>query len=252
MPLLPIGDFYPTFTDDHGVVRVLNRVRGQHVWAEQDQMLQELQQIYPDRLVSVGIRGSALMKGEQIQGEEIDVFVLVRGGAWKRWEGLELPKWPQLDIGVATWTEDFEERNPRAAAMLATQGKTFWGERVVENLAAPRLGDLRRHLDWVEADVTDLGEAIRKEEAEKMIREKGRVLIKTLVRGSFELVMEKEGKYATDFYPCVSTFLRHFPEWKTELFQLVDFWDAPSQNASEFLATGRRLGRFLTETPPLT
>ena len=249
--MIPKGTYYPTRVDANGDLRVLNRSLAHWEWEGAENLIALLRQSFGEALLSVGLRGS-VVAGSWMKGvSDVDAYALVRGGDWVRWENASLADMPEVDLGWATWTPDFGERNPRVAAMLATQGRTIWGLATAETLPPPRLRDLVRHRSWVESDVARYCDLNGEAAGPETVRGHGRAMIKTLLRSAFETVMLREGKYATDFYPCVSTFLRHFPVWKEDLYKLVAAYSDPGENMPEIKAIAADLGAFLVATEVL-
>lgn len=246
-----MGTFYPTYTDQEGEIRVLNRTVPHVDWSGTEALLDLLQEKFGQALLAVGLRGS-VVAGSWVEGvSDVDAFALVEGGEWTRWANEKVDGWPGVDLGWATWTADFAERNARVAAMLATQGRTIWGKKLVETLPSPRLRDLVRHRSWAADDVAHFCALNPGADHPETVRRSGQTMIKTLLRSAFEMVMLREGKYATDFHPCVSTFLRHFPSWEPQLYKLVEAYPHPAKYAVEIKSIARDLVTFFEENEAL-
>ena len=228
---LPIGDFYPM--DSEG--RVLNRTDRAHLQGKwrglADAVVREFKKVYHERLVGVYVRGS-VPAGSAVEGvSDFDAFGVLRWAegeeffrwaesAWGRSVGKLLqerhPVASKVEMAVCSWKGGDFGHSPNVRNMMATQALCIDGEDLAPRLPAPKLSELKRHGRWVRED----WELWKKANGgEKDAAARG--LIKTLIRGAFEEVMEEEGKYATDFHPCIEVISKYKPEWRESLETLV-------------------------------
>ena len=59
-----------------------------------------------------------------------------------------------------------------------------------------------------------------------------RWIMKNIVRAGFEIVMEREGKYTRDLYPCYRAFSRHYPELSDQMRRALKLAIEPTQDVS--------------------
>lgn len=242
---LPIGDFYPMDTEGH----VLNRTDRGHLdkqWRElADEVVREFKKVYYNRMVGVYLRGS-VPAGSAVKGvsdfdafavldwEEGEEFYRWAESAWGRTSGRRLqdqhPVASKVEMAVCSWKGGDFSHSPHVRNMIATQALCLDGEDLVPKLPAPHLSELKRHLPWLEEDWKACKDAGKMQEASA-----GRTLIKTLIRGVFEEVMEVEGKYATDFHPCIEVISKYKPDWKKKLKTLVHIFCSPEGRQGELI-----------------
>ena len=66
--------------------------------------------------------------------------------------------------------------------------------------------------------------------------------MKTLIRSGFELVMERERRFATDLYPCWQAFGKYYPEKKASMKLAIEAYLDPhsgwARHSMEILELG--------------
>ncbi len=178
---------------------------------------------FGDALHSAYVHGSVVL-GDAVAGiADLDTFALVRAPGFVFWE---TPGWAEeetarlgtadgfltaVDFGWASYHDDLDARNPTLAAIIATRALCIAGDDLVPRLRPRRPGPdmlldhrrIREQVDRLAAQVA--GE-------EPYDPERVRAALKRLLRVGFELVMEREGRYATGVYLACESFGRHRPE----------------------------------------
>lgn len=227
-----IGTYYPM--DEEG--RVLNRARLENIVAPWNEVVAALLDCYGqklgDQLHSVWLRGSVVAGTAVPEISDLDSFAFVHGAGEKKWEE---PQWgktasdklieqfpfvAEIEFVLNSWEVDFADKYPQLLPMLKTQAIQIGGEAVDLPGKQPFLRDLKRNGRWIQEDWSAF--LARNEDSDRI-----RTFIKTFIRGAFEEVMETEGKYATDFHPCVESILNFRPDWQEKLVEMVDIFCEP-------------------------
>lgn len=227
-----IGTYYPM--DEGG--RVLNRAKLENILPPWDEVVAALMECYEeklgDQLHSVWLRGSVVAGTAVPDVSDLDSFAFVQRLGEKKWEK---PAWGQaasdkltrqfpfvteIEFVLSSWGADFADKYPQLLPMMKTQAIQIGGEVVDLPGKQPLLADLKRNGRWIQEDWEAF--LARLDNSEHM-----RTFIKTFIRGAFEEVMEKEGKYATDFHPCVESIAFYRPDWQEKLVEMVDIFCEP-------------------------
>lgn len=248
---LPIGGFYPM--DAQG--RVLNRTDSKHLigpWRElADAVVEAYRETCGERLSGVYVRGS-VPAGTAVAGvSDFDGFAVLKwreGEQFQRWGE---PDWARekardlqkafpiaskVEMAVCDWRGGDFSHSPQVRDLIATQAFCLWGRDLGRELPPPELSELKRNGRWVEVDWEVFLEA-----GEGEMEEAARSFIKSLIRGMFEEVMEKEGKYATDFHPCIEILSGLEPAWRVPLQTLVHIFVSPTGRKDELLKVAKPL-----------
>lgn len=190
-----------------------------------------LQESFPQSLHSIWLRGSVAW-GNAVRGQaDLDVFALLNEEGY-RW--VELPDLqplqkklsPAKDFLLDCQLESFkgkptELRSP-IAMLIATQSVCIWGEDIQAQLKKYRPGrEVMLEYRWIAADVEDWLTKIRKNE--KLETAAFRALMKSIIRAGFELVMERDGRYTRDLYPCYQVYSQYYPEKESGMRQAL-YW----------------------------
>ncbi|HEX2898680.1 MAG TPA: hypothetical protein VHS96_03065 [Bacteroidia bacterium] len=178
-------------------------------------------------LMGLYLRGS-VPAGKAIPGvSDLDVLGLMRWNPYQQFLRWERPSFADemdealrhhfqtlthIDHAIAHHDPDFPGRNLSVKMVLKTQSICIWGQDVIPDIPPFKIGkDLCIHQKWV-GPILDTWTDVQDEwpsQAEKV--DFIRSCTKTLIRSGFELVMEKEGRFTQDLYPCYATFAKHFP-----------------------------------------
>ncbi|UAW64458.1 hypothetical protein KMZ15_01865 [Mycoavidus sp. HKI] len=223
----PLGSFFSQ-TKDGYVINPASPERLVSPWLE---ALEEIRQIYiqklGEQLHSVYVRGSVAF-GTAIAGfSDLDSFCLVypRGTECVIWQALP---WsddaPVQRLGFpcavefvsVTFHHNFARVNPIVSMIIKTQSLCIHGPDIGPALPDCRPGLammmdaelLDRQLSAVEAELTS-GRPVSPEQVQS--------LMKRILRTGFELVMERENRYATSLYLLYMCFSRHYPEREADM-----------------------------------
>lgn len=227
----PIGTYYPI--DAEG--RVQNRASTDNIRPPWDELVEEVIAVYrtqlADDLHSVWIRGS-VPAGTAVEGvSDLDsfAFCLNSNPFWSSptWAGSAAAqlssKYPfvqGIEFITTPWRANISTKYPQLLPMIKTQAVQIAGQKINLPGPQPHLRDLKRNGRWIEDDWKAFKQ--RNDDSEAM-----RTFIKTFIRGTFEEIMEREGKYATDLYPCIESISIYRPDWREDLEEMVEIFCIP-------------------------
>jgi hypothetical protein len=155
-----------------------------------------------------------------------------------------------------------DENSASWRMMLKTQCVCVFGEDLARQLPDYRLGnetvvhanDIRRPVERLADDIralrligklpfrTRLFKSLRGDHG-PVIRLGCAEIMKRILRTGFELVMEDEGVYTRDLYPCYKIFSKHFPEKQSSMRRALELAINPTSDPDEVL-------RFLEDFGP--
>lgn len=146
--------------------------------------------------------------------------------------------------------------------MLKTQCVCVFGEDLAARLPAYRLGaDMVVHADDIRRPIERLSDDLRalafigklpfsarffkplSDGCRPIVRLGCAEIMKRIIRAGFEIVMEKEGVYTRDLYPCYKIFSKHFPEKERSMRTALELAINPSSDLQE-------VSRFLDDFGP--
>ncbi len=180
-----------------------------------------------ERLVAVYLRGS-VPRGLYVPGvSDVDVVCIlnprpdepfVRWGkpAWAQDAQDDLKHWGPIanlvDFAIAHRDLEIPGCNPSVKFVLKTQGLCVFGEDDTRHWPAYKADRyVAFHFKWLASELEIWKTTYENQPAspEKVQFLQG--FAKTVLRVGFELVMEREGRYTVDLYPCLVSFARHYP-----------------------------------------
>ena len=253
-----IGTYYPM--DGEG--RVLNRTSPEHLAPPWNEVIEEVIEVYREKLGpylhSVWVRGSVASGTAVPPVSDLDTMAFLQlpkpknpyksppahddlstdliqklqQGQPIKWTDpdwgethsqqliLKYPFIRVIEFVLCSWDTDWEKVHPQMVPMMKTQALQVFGDPSPFPGPQPTLSELRRFYRWIKADWMDFLE--HPEHPRYM-----RIFIKTLIRGTFEIFMDREQKYATDFYPCIEIISKYHPEWRASLIEIVDIYSKP-------------------------
>lgn len=191
-----------------------------------DQPVQELVAEYNERLGSslhsLYLRGS-LIRGTAIEGvSDVDLLLLVDGDAatidwsWLRPFHVSLTKkYPFMngvDLGINNLDRVLNGGNKTRAFLLKVMSECIQGEDIRGQLPRVKLGRDALIARWQFRERTSPDFLAG---SKASLEDRVSLIGKQIVRAGMELVMEEEGYYSRDLYPCYETFARHYPEKAT-------------------------------------
>lgn len=224
-------------------------------------LLQELVRAYREvlgeSLDGVYLRGS-VPRGRAVQGvADLDSLALVRG--------LEPEQLRRLESDLEARVEVLEAQAPEVAGieallldrdrvlnrsgsspwpfLLATQGLCLAGVDRIPRLGPMGLADAPRlHLPGLKK-VAEIFRSERADDPEDLVVWAS----KQFLRAGFELVLQAEGTYTRDLYPCWEGFARHHPEKGPAMRRVLEWALAPPTDLDRVQATLDDLAGYLSQ-----
>lgn len=211
-----------------------------------------------DALHSVWIRGSAV-SGRWVLGvSDLDTHCVARlppsrpGGLWvdTPWAdaasaALTAPGLAGVEIVVASLEAMYSERGAYGRFILATQACRLVGEPL--ELPRFRVG---REICFVSGHVRGALTAVEREWPTSTAEVRSNIvrwLAKTLIRAGLELVMDEDGRYARDLWPCYLAFAEHRSDRAAWMLRAVDLAVAPTPNQADIDFMMEDLGPWLLQ-----
>ncbi len=132
--------------------------------------------------------------------------------------------------------------------LLKTQCLCIKGENL--NLILPEFKMGRAayaHTSTLKADIQEIKEYFTQENQEEETIDICSWIMKRIVRTGFELIMEKENSHTRDLYPCYELFSKHYPVYKSEMYEALVLSIYPTDNIQKIINTIESLEGILLE-----
>lgn len=71
--------------------------------------------------------------------------------------------------------------------------------------------------------------------------------MRRLIRGAFDLVMERERRFTCDLYLCVESVIKYYPEQEENLFRALDLSLNPELDYENWMKLVNELKDFLVK-----
>lgn len=211
-----------------------------------EEAVDAMESMWGEQLIGVYLRGS-VPAGTAVAGiSDLDVFGMLK---WRgdepfvRWESrpeleekaASLQKSYSFAAGVelmaAHHDPDFPGRNPELKMVLKTQSLCLRGHDLAATIPRYRPGkEMMIHRRWYAQDRAHFRSLADPTPAQI------RSFMKALIRTGFELVMEREGRFATDLYPCWQAFAQHEPQHAAAMEQALRTFLQPNRMPGPWLA----------------
>jgi predicted nucleotidyltransferase len=219
-----------------------------------------------DKAHSIYIRGSVARGQAREQISDVDSLAVVHGKqpnlAWGAGLSKELAERFPFCAGVEIVCLPYDELlhaddnvNASWRMMLKTQCVCIFGEDLTARLPAYRPGaDMVVHADDVRRPIERLSDDLRalaligklpfsarffkflSDGCRPVVRLGCAEIMKRIIRAGFEVVMEEEGVYTRDLYPCYKIFSKHFPEKERSMRTALELAINPSSDPQEVLS----------------
>lgn len=256
-PVRPVGSVLATDADGF-LVNESSRERIRPPW---DALVEEAQQAAAQgigpRLHGLYVRGS-VARGEAVEGvSDLDLVAVVEGDAgeidtsWlEPFERDALSRHPfctGVELLVVGRDEVLRDEGRSAFGFaLSTGGLCIAGEDLIPRLPRFRPGEPETavHAPRLGADIERFLQEAPQEAPEER-KASCAWICKRLVRAGFELVMEAEGTYTRDLWPCYEAFRRHHPEWSGEMRRALEIAVDPIDAVEEVAELCRGLGAWI-------
>jgi hypothetical protein len=207
------------------------------------------------QLHSIYLRGS-VARGAAVPGiSDLDSFAVLKPGitdADSSWEDeairtLQTDHPITNDIEFDLWPyEEALDRSHVYSFVLKTFGLSLHGPDLTDQIEPFKPNAEIMH------QVRNLAEGLAAFEAELAVETDpveiagaGAWLMKRIVRSGFELVMEHEGTYTRDLYPCYATFAKYYPQQKAAMRQALEWAINPIADKAAYQAFVADFGAWL-------
>ncbi len=237
--IIPSGAFFPKTASGY----ILNPCAFQFVDEQYLPMLKEITTAYINhegaKLHSLYLRGS-VPRGMTMGNCDLDTFALVftETDRWRKPEWADTlqeklkksyPFVSETELVVASYGPVIRSQsaeantttaniNPNLAMMIKTQSICLHGEDVSAQLRAyrPDVNMMLSHR-WLQEDLNDFNENKKQKTKQRAVL---KIILKTLIRSGFELIMPRIQQYTPDLYLCYQSFSDFYPkkrEWMRQV-----------------------------------
>jgi predicted nucleotidyltransferase len=219
-----------------------------------------------DKAHSIYIRGSVARGQAREQISDVDSLAVVHGKQpdleWAAGLTKDLVERFPFCAGVEIVCLPYDEllhsddnANASWRMMLKTQCVCVFGEDLAARLPSYRPGadmvvhanDVRRPIERLSDDLRALAIIGRLPFSARffkslsvgcrpVVRLGCAEIMKRIIRAGFEVVMEEEGVYTRDLYPCYKIFSKHFPEKERSMRTALDLAVNPTSDPQELLS----------------
>ena len=197
------------------------------------------------------MRGS-VARGNSVNGfSDVDIFAVIHDmeERWKiaDWQSdlqkelqAEFSFVQETEIMMTQYFEDFAQKNSRLAMIIKTQSLCIFGNDIGKTIPSflPNK-KMILNLTWLEDDINDF---LQKE---KITQHECQEITKILIRGGFELVMEKEQEFTTDLYLCYKVFSKYFPNKENEMREMLHLYLNPMEDEIYVKKIIESLGKWM-------
>lgn len=215
-----------------------------------------------DRLHSLYLRGS-VPRGSAIIGiSDLDSLAIVHNDAeamGEEWSDTlarslieRYPFCKKIEIAILSNTE-IQKPESFWPAVLQTQSLCIYGHNLQPELPRFKPGTaLVIHAFDLAEDLAETQSALRQlpldhPRFDEEVKGWCGWVTRRMVRTGFELVMEAEGTFTRDLYPCYECFSRHFPAQATQMRKALELAVQPSANRDGLLMFLSDFGHWLVE-----
>lgn len=215
-----------------------------------------------DRLHSLYLRGS-VPRGSAILGiSDLDSLVIIQNHEatiaeeWRDTLARSLteryPFCQKIEIAMISASE-IQKPGSFWQAILQTQSLCIYGHNLQPELPRFKPGiALVIHAFELANDLAETQAALRQlspdhPRFEEEVKAWCGWITRRMVRTGFELVMEAEGTFTRDLYPCYEGFSRHFPAQEPQMRKALELAVQPSANRDGLLLFLSNFGHWLVQ-----
>lgn len=225
-------------------------------WQEAvDFIVSEYKNNYGKDLHSIYLRGS-VAKGAEMEGiSDIDTFAIVTKSKeeinrdWMKGFKEEFnDTFPFVNGAelIVSPLEGFEDRKGQRI-LIKTQSVCLYGENLANEIPPLKPGtETIQHLQHLEQEINKIIESLSTKQKEEIENECAWIM-KRILRGGFELVMEQSGQYTRDLYPCYEGFSEYYPEKKEKMYEALELAVCPTSNTEKIRGVLCDIGLFIVE-----
>ncbi len=223
-----------------------------------DKIILEYKRVFPN-LDSIYLRGSAA-EGKFREGvSDIDTFALIE----KEPKKSQLDDLKEISVRLSKTYKNciqvdlecvikndvlFDSDYNFMKTVIKIQSYLIWGDTDFQN-ALPEVKPNSSLISLIFNLENRLNFAITKIESieETDIKYWCHWTMKTIIRASFELVIDKVEEYTRDLYLCYAEFVKYYPNKKDICYQALNFAINPINNRNEIINIINRLGYWIVK-----
>lgn len=221
-----------------------------------DEIVDEYKKHYGSAVHSVYLRGS-VAKGKAIENiSDIDTFAVVtlpNKDIDKTWEKDFLNAFMEKHLFVngvelqVSPLEGFEKRRGQKI-LIKTQSICLYGESLANEIEPMKPGlETTQHLQHLGKEIRSSIELLQNEVNDEKILNDCTWIMKRILRGAFELVMERSNQYTRDLYPCYEGFSKYYPDQKNEMYSVLEMAVCPTKDVSKITSLLEGIGNFVVQ-----
>lgn len=254
-----VGSYF--YLDKNGfVIGIDTKIPIQPAW---EKLIEKTVQFYQDSLKknlhSIYIRGS-VAKGEAISYlSDLDSFAVVYEDADLNFDEVpfhdemksEFPFCDHLEL-VAISLDKVREVPPKRERsiweeLIKTQSRCVWGEDLAQTIKPFSLAQMKGHSLYIKKEVEEKLPQYLEEDKDipEDLKANCSWIMRRLIRGCFDLVMEKEQKFTRDLYLCYESVIKHYPEVDDKLHRALDLSLNPSEDYPSWMPLVNELKDFI-------
>jgi uncharacterized protein len=225
--IVPSGSFFEVDADGCIVNPCATALVPKTLWPVVNAIIAEYDEVYGPELLAVYLRGSAPRGQYMPLVSDLDVVGVVRledDAYYQLWTDLgwddakakiraRFLDAPSLDFALAFYNPTFPDLYHPGIFVLKTQALCVWGEDITKAWPAFKIdSSIAFQHRWLVQDWETWKGEWRGSQTTARKTAFLQSFAKTVLRAGFELVMEREGRYTVDLYPCWQAFSRHYPD----------------------------------------
>lgn len=125
--------------------------------------------------------------------------------------------------------------NTKEKILLKLRSVCMYGDTITDKIADPRTGkDICVTLPGLETKIAKTRDEIAcGMYASENVAATCKWMAKRVLRGGLELVSKRAGCYTRDLYPCWETFSQYYPQYKSDMWRVLNLAVYPSKNVED-------------------
>lgn len=214
-----------------------------------------------DNLHSVYIRGSVAKAQAVNHVSDLDSFAIVHEPSEIDFDDVSFheemqilfPFCDHLEL-VAISLDKIKEIPPKRSRsiweeLIKTQSRCVYGEDLAFQIASFQLKDMHGHSLYIENEVDNKLPNYLEEDKDvpEDIKADCSWIMRRLIRGAYDLVMEKEKKFTRDLYLCYEVVSKYYPHKKEQLKEALDLSLNPTVDYETWMVLVMDLKEFIVQ-----
>lgn len=151
-------------------------------------------------------------------------------------------------VELAVHTIDEFRNNRTLQILIRTQCICLHGQDLATEVPKLKPGpDTIQHLPILRHEIKDCLAFLRNARSGNEIKRKCGWIMKRVLRGGYELVMERSRSYTRDLHPCFQGFSDYYPEKRDEMYQVLCLAIEPTEDCERAAWKLRQIGLFVAD-----